>query len=229
MTSKQRNILILVWPVLMFTALYANCQCPNQTLVTFDQYGGYSYSWCFDQDVYDEYCFDYSCILQDPCVAQPVCFTFEATSTFPYYITMDGSLFNQYHDDGVHVKFILFDEDCEEIYLLPCLNDWQYGSEYITIDNVESEYMDTPDPWVNYIGSDWTLVLWLPFDTYTLCINPTIDNDGESGGCMDLTIFSPGLLGLSITEVEKIMKEGYDFKSSVKIAYLRGELLKQIR
>ena len=36
-----------------------------------------------------------------------------------------------------------------------------------------------------------------------------------------------GLLGLDVEELESIRNEGYDFASSIKIAYLRGRLNRQ--
>jgi len=202
--------------MLHFSAL---SQCDSIPVVM-DSQGGFNYQWCAeDWNGQEPDCVDLDCNLFNPCVYQTVCFTLEATSTLPYIFTMDSELSNIW-TDGVSCKFYLANEDCTDIYIAPCFGDWNLGQDEIVVDYWDGWEGSTPNPTTCCSGSDWTLTVWLPIgEVFNFCVVPAIHPDNEGGGCMDLTIFSPGLLGLSIEEYKNT---GYwiDRGTRVKLDWL---------
>jgi hypothetical protein len=210
--------------MLLTSVLPMSAQCDSIPVIM-DAQGGFTYSWCTEEWTDQEpTCYDIACPLLNPCTYQSVCFTLDVTTTLPYIFTMDSEIGNMWLDDGVNCSFKLMDENCEQIFIAPCWNNWSQGQTEIVVDSYDdmdpfNNDTNEPNPWNCCSGDDWQITIQLPLGTYNFCVNPSVAPENEGQGCMTLTIFSPPILGLSIEEYKKT---GYytDRSTAVKLRWL---------
>lgn len=219
---------ILIILGLIFASTKVNGQCDSIPVIM-DSDGGFNHQWCAeDWNGQTSTCYDLDCPLLNPCFYQPVCFTLVVESTLPYIFTMNSSLFNMWLNDGVNCSFMLMDENCDQIFISPCWNNWAQGQTEIVVDDYDdldpwSDSQNEPHPWTCCAGDDWQLTIWLEYGaTYNFCVSPSIHPENEGGGCMDLTIFSPPLLGLNVNELIRYKETGIftDKATAAKLRWL---------
>tara|TARA_R110000782_G_scaffold268724_1_gene365681 strand:- start:8 stop:703 length:696 start_codon:yes stop_codon:yes gene_type:complete len=210
----KMNRLNLILGVVLMLQFSAVAQCDSIAVIMDDQ-GGFNYQWCSEEwDGQEAYCYEIDCPLLNPCKYQTVCFTLYVESTLPYVFTMDSSLGNMWLDSGVNCSFMLMDENCEGTFITPCWNNWSQDQTDITVDWFDdmdpwNDSSNEPFPWTCCAGEDWQLTILLDYgETYNFCISPSIHPENEGGGCMDLTIFSPPLLGLNVNEFIEYKETG---------------------